>query len=89
MTNPLEYANINLVDSIIIKAKGALEILYLPHYTSRPSSGLPDENMIRKTKKGYILYSRKTPRRRLGGPYKTRAAAEKRERQVQYFKHRR
>ncbi len=42
--------------------------------------------MIGKTPKGYVLYSR--PRRRLGGPYKTREEALKRERQVQFFKHR-
>ncbi|HZQ90276.1 MAG TPA: hypothetical protein VFA60_00615 [Terriglobales bacterium] len=44
--------------------------------------------MIRKTPKGYVLYSKSTPRRRLGGPYKTRAEAVKRERQVQFFKRR-
>lgn len=48
--------------------------------------------MIRKTPKGYVLYSKSKgsdgKRKRLGGPYKTRAQAEKRERQVQYFKHR-
>jgi len=43
-------------------------------------------SMIRKTQKGYVLYSKSTPRRRLGGPYKTRAEAVKRERQVQFFK---
>ena len=42
--------------------------------------------MIRKTPKGYVLYSKSTPRKRLGGPYKTRAQAVKRERQVQFFK---
>jgi hypothetical protein len=42
--------------------------------------------MIRKTSKGYVLFSRSTPRKRLGGPYKTRAEAVKRERQVQFFK---
>lgn len=42
--------------------------------------------MIRKTKKGYVLFS-KDGKKRLGGPYKTRAAAVKRERQVQFFKH--
>jgi hypothetical protein len=42
--------------------------------------------MIRKTKKGYVVYSEKTSRR-LGGPYKTRAEALRRLRQVEYFKH--
>ena len=47
--------------------------------------------MIRKLKSGsYSLYSRKvdakTKRRRNLGTFKTRAAAEKHEREVQYFK---
>jgi hypothetical protein len=44
--------------------------------------------MIRKTAKGYVLYSKSTPRKKLGGPYKSRAQAIKRERQVQFFKRR-
>ncbi|HXE91496.1 MAG TPA: hypothetical protein VNK82_11080 [Terriglobales bacterium] len=44
--------------------------------------------MIKKTPKGYVLYSLSKPRRRLGGPYKTREEALKRERQVQFFKRR-
>lgn len=48
--------------------------------------------MIRKLKSGqYRLYSRKkdakTGRRRNLGTFKSRAAAEKHERAVQYFKH--
>lgn len=48
--------------------------------------------MIRKLKTGeYRLYSRKvnpkTGRRRNLGTFKTRAAAEKHEREVQYFKY--
>lgn len=48
--------------------------------------------MIRKLKTGgYRLYSKKTDpktkRRRNLGTFKTRAAAEKHERAVQYFKH--
>jgi hypothetical protein len=51
-----------------------------------------DDNMIRKLKSGqYRLYSRKknpkTGRRRNLGTFKSRAAAEKHERAVQYFKH--
>ena len=50
--------------------------------------------MIRKLKSGeYRLYSRKkdpkTGRRRTLGTFKSRAAAEKHEREVQYFKHHR
>jgi hypothetical protein len=49
-------------------------------------------SMIRKLKSGqYRLYSRKknpkTGRRRNLGTFKSRAAAEKHERAVQYFKH--
>jgi hypothetical protein len=46
--------------------------------------------MIRKLKSGYRLYSRKkdpkTGKRRNLGTFATRAAAEKHEREVQYFK---
>jgi len=41
-----------------------------------------------KAPKGYVLYWRSTPRKRSGGPYKSRAQAMKRERQVQFFEHR-
>ena len=43
--------------------------------------------MIRKTADGYVLLSKKTGKK-LGGPYKTREQALKRERQVQFFKRR-
>lgn len=43
--------------------------------------------MIVKTDKGWILYS-KDGSRKLGGPYKTKKEAKKRERQVQFFKNR-
>jgi hypothetical protein len=43
--------------------------------------------MIRKTSKGYVVKSESG--KNLGGPYKTRAEAEKRLRQVEYFKWRR
>jgi hypothetical protein len=51
-----------------------------------------EDQMIRKLKSGqYRLYSRKknpkTGRRRNLGTFKSRAAAEKHERAVQYFKH--
>jgi hypothetical protein len=56
-----------------------------------PSAGGEEAAMIRKLKSGgYRLYSRKinprTGRRRNLGTFKTRAAAEKHERAVQYFK---
>lgn len=41
--------------------------------------------MIRKTSGGYKVLSEKTGKS-LGGPYKTRAEAEKRLRQVEFFK---
>jgi hypothetical protein len=43
--------------------------------------------MIRKTSAGYKVLSEKTGKS-LGGPYKTRAEAEKRLRQVEFFKRR-
>ena len=42
--------------------------------------------MIRKTRDGYKVLSEKD--KNLGGPYKTRAEAEKRLRQVEFFKRR-
>ena len=42
--------------------------------------------MIRKRKDGYRVVSEKG--RNLGGPYATKAEAEKRLRQVEFFKHR-
>jgi hypothetical protein len=42
--------------------------------------------MIKKVKAGYKVVSEKG--KNLGGPYKSKEAAEKRLRQVEYFKHR-
>jgi hypothetical protein len=56
------------------------------------ASAAPVENcqaeavMIKKSKKGYTVVSEKKGKN-LGGPYKTKAEAEKRLRQVEYFKH--
>ncbi len=56
----------------------------------RPRDGYLEFVMIKKLGNGYRLYSRKknpaTGRRRNLGTFKTRAAAEKHERAVQYFK---
>lgn len=41
--------------------------------------------MIKKTKKGWVVVSHKG--KKLGGPYKSKAAASNRLRQVEYFKH--
>jgi hypothetical protein len=41
--------------------------------------------MIKKVKGGYQVLSEKTGKN-LGGPYKTKAAAKKRLRQVEFFK---
>lgn len=62
------------------------------HWTRGESSDLEDQAMIRKLKDGrYRLYSRKknpkTGKRRNLGTFKSRAAAEKHERAVQFFKH--
>jgi len=43
-------------------------------------------NMIVKVKGGYQVVSEKG-KKNLGGPYKTKAEAEKRLRQVEFFKH--
>jgi len=42
--------------------------------------------MIVKRKDGYYVLS-ENERKNLGGPYKTRSEAEKRLREVEYFKH--
>jgi hypothetical protein len=42
-------------------------------------------NMIKKVTGGYKVLSEKG--KNLGGPYKSKAAAQKRLRQVEYFKH--
>lgn len=42
--------------------------------------------MIKKVKGGYKVLSKKG--KNLGGPYKSKADAEKRLRQVEFFKHR-
>ena len=44
-------------------------------------------DMIVKGKGGFYVKSEKTGKN-LGGPYRTRGEAEKRLRQVEYFKHR-
>jgi hypothetical protein len=41
--------------------------------------------MIKKVKEGYKVLSEKG--KNLGGPYKTKAAAKERLKQVEYFKH--
>jgi hypothetical protein len=46
---------------------------------------LKEDHMIRKTKEGYKVLSEKG--KNLGGPYKSKAEAAKRLRQVEYFKH--
>jgi hypothetical protein len=45
-----------------------------------------EEKMIKKAKSGYKVVSEKG--KNLGGPYKSKAAAQKRLRQVEFFKHR-
>jgi hypothetical protein len=42
--------------------------------------------MIRKVKQGYQVVS-ENGKKNLGGPYKTKAEAQKRLRQVEFFKH--
>jgi hypothetical protein len=70
----------------------ALEVTMAAASPKPAPNGQKDDEMIRKLKSGeYRLYSRKknpkTGRRRNLGTFKSRAAAEKHERAVQYFKH--
>jgi hypothetical protein len=51
----------------------------------RPQSAEENEKMIKRVKGGYKVLSEKA--KNLGGPYKTKAEAEKRLRQVEFFKH--
>ncbi len=44
------------------------------------------QSLIVRREDGYYVLSEKT-KKNLGGPYKTRAEAEKRLRQVEFFKH--
>jgi hypothetical protein len=76
-------------DSRLTKIKPSKEVRHGKR--SARTSGTGQAAMIRKLKSGgYRLYSRKvnpkTGRRRNLGSFKTRAAAEKHERAVQYFK---
>jgi hypothetical protein len=48
---------------------------------------LKEKKVIRRTKAGYVVLSEKK-HKRLGGPYKTTAEAQRRLRQVEFFKHR-
>jgi hypothetical protein len=52
-----------------------------------PSKYISRWAMIKKVRGGYEVVS-KTTGRNLGGPYKTKAEALKRLRQVEFFKHR-
>jgi len=47
--------------------------------------GRRSRSMIKKVKEGYKVLSEKG--KNLGGPYKSKTAAEKRLRQVEFFKH--
>ena len=55
------------------------EILWLQMFAAKEGA------MIKKVAGGYKVLSEKG--KNLGGPYKTKAEAEKRLRQVEYFKH--
>ena len=52
----------------------------------RGKMGAAGSRMIKKVKAGYKVVSEKKGKN-LGGPYKTREEAEKRLRQVEFFKH--
>jgi hypothetical protein len=53
----------------------------------RDESPIPEVQMIKKVSGGYKVVSEKG--KNLGGPYKTKKEAEKRLRQVEFFKHKR
>lgn len=44
-----------------------------------------EESVLKKTKKGWVVLSPRTGKK-LGGPYKTKKQAQKRLRQVEYYK---
>jgi hypothetical protein len=67
---------------------GELRALGREHLNQmRRESKLGGWTMIKKVKGGYQVVSEKTGKN-LGGPYKSKAAAQKRLRQVEFFKHR-
>lgn len=55
------------------------------HQSSRPANRRGRAPMIKKVADGYKVLSEKG--KNLGGPYKTKKEAEKRLRQVEFFKH--
>ena len=63
---------------------------YIPHSIDRQhvvlQKSLRRQTMIKKVKEGYKVLSEKG--KNLGGPYKSKSQAEKRLKQVEYFKHR-
>jgi len=66
-------------------AGGLLEAS-VPMPVAMPRSMREEDAMIKKVSDGYKVVSEKTGKN-LGGPYKTKKEAEKRLRQVEYFKH--
>jgi hypothetical protein len=64
--------------------------LYISHCIDRQhvvlQKSLRRQTMIKKVKEGYKVLSEKG--KNLGGPYKSKSQAEKRLKQVEYFKHR-
>jgi hypothetical protein len=81
-----------------LRSRNARQVRTYSNLTPRNTGVLPavttgEKAMIRKLKTGqYRLYSRKlnpkTGRRRNLGTFKTRAAAQKHEREIQFFKRR-
>jgi len=55
---------------------------------ARPSQ-VARRDVIEREGTGWSVFSETTPRKRLGGPYRSRTAAEKRLGQIEFFKHRR
>jgi hypothetical protein len=65
----------------------ASTVIYsLTSLSLRRESSKRRKTMIKRVKGGYKVLS-ETTKKNLGGPYKTKAEAEKRLRQVEFFKH--
>lgn len=64
----------------------ALGMMYRPDTEEEIKEWEEGKDIIKKTSGGYKVLS-ESGSKNLGGPYKSRAQAEKRLRQVEYFKH--
>jgi hypothetical protein len=75
-----------LKDAKRIAAATVNKIRRLKGVTKEQKRQRKEKGMIIKTRKGYVVKSEKG--KNLGGPYRSRKLAEKRLRQIEFFKHR-